>query len=206
MELALPGIAIKGGRRSIIGRNTVACWRSALLAMLILLFPLTARAATAPCPASDFVIGVGNAIDRAARRNSPAAFAAVVAHYSDLRGISFFALGRYRKLMPREREAEYLTLTRDFVGQFLADHAGGFRTTGLKIVTCTGDPSAMTVSIRLASSQKVVFRLYRAGSGYMIRDVNLESIWLAQQMRSTFVGTLSRSGGDINALFSFLRR
>lgn len=206
MGQSLTGMTLDDGRRFVIGRIGAAGWRSALLAVLILLLTLTARAATAPCPASDFVIGVGNAIDRAARSHSPAAFAAVVARYSDLRGISLFALGRYRKLMPREREGEYLTLTRNFVGHFLADHAGGFRTTGLKIVTCTGDPSAMTVSIRLASGQKVVFRLYRGGSGYMIRDVNLESIWLAQQMRSTFVGTISRSGGDINALFSFLRR
>ena len=42
--------------------------------------------------------------------------------------------------------------------------------------------------------------------GFLVRDVNVSSVWLAQQMRSTFVGVINRNGGDIDALFAYLRK
>jgi ABC-type transporter MlaC component len=38
-----------------------------------------------------------------------------------------------------------------------------------------------------------------------VRDVNVSSVWLAQPLRSTFVGVMRRNRGDFAALFKYLR-
>ena len=63
----------------------------------------------------------------------------------------------------------------------------------------------MTVSTRMSNGKKIIFKLYRSKRGFLVRDVNVSSVWLAQQLRSTFVGVIRRNDGDINALFDYLR-
>ncbi len=157
------------------------------------------------CPAASFVKSVSEAYDRAARSNSPAAFANAAARYSDLRAISFFALGRFRKDLPRNREAEYLELTRQFIGRTLKKHGSGFRGTTLTITDCVTASGGGVVTARTSSGSRVIFRLARAGGSYTVKDVNMKGIWLAQQMRSTFVGTIARTG-SIDGLLDYLRR
>ena len=55
-----------------------------------------------------------------------------------------------------------------------------------------------------ASGKPVIFRLVRSGGGYLVQDINVSSVWLAQQLRANFVGVIRR-GGDIAALFAYLR-
>lgn len=155
------------------------------------------------CPAAKFVQSASEAYDRAASSGSPTAFANAAARYSDLRSLSLFALGRYRKDLPKNREAEYLSLTRQFIGRTLKKHGSGFRGTTLTITDCVTSGSSLTVSARTSAGSKVVFRLAKAGGGYTVKDVNMKGIWLAQQMRSTFVGTIDRTG-SIDGLFSYL--
>ena len=61
------------------------------------------------------------------------------------------------------------------------------------------------VSTRMSNGKKIIFKLYRTRRGFLVRDVNVSSVWLAQQLRSTFVGVIRRNNGDINALFKYLR-
>lgn len=162
-------------------------------------------AAADKCPAASFVQSAGQAYDRAASSASPTAFASAAARYSDLRALSMFALGRYRKDLPKNREAEYLELTRQFIGRTLKKHGGGFRGTTLTITDCVNSGGGLIVLARTSSGSKVVFRLARAGGGYTVKDVNMRGVWLAQQMRSTFVGTIARTG-SIDGLLAYLRR
>jgi ABC-type transporter MlaC component len=157
------------------------------------------------CPAASFVKSTSEAFDRAASANSPAAFASAAARYSDLRAISMFALGRHRKELPKNREAEYLDLTRQFIGRTLKKYGSGFRGTTLTITDCVTASGGVVVSARTSSGSKVVFRLARAGGGYTVKDVNMKGVWLAQQMRSTFVGTIDRTG-SIDGLLAYLRK
>lgn len=157
------------------------------------------------CEASAFITNVGNSFLSAARRQSASAFSGVASRYTDLHGISMFALGPHRKLLSKAREAEYLALTRSFVGSFLAKHSDRFSGSGLTIKDCVGSKNALTVSTRMSNGKKIVFKLYKTKRGFLARDVNVSSVWLAQQLRSTFVGVIKRNGGDINALFKYLR-
>ena len=157
------------------------------------------------CEASSFINNAGNAFLSAARRQSASAYSGVASRYTDLRGIAMFALGPHRKLVGKTREAEYLALTRSFIGNFLAKYSDRFSGSSLIIKECSGSKNALTVSTRMSNGKKIVFKLYKSKRGFLVRDVNVSSVWLAQQLRSTFVGVIRRNNGDIDALFKYLR-
>ena len=178
-----------------------------LVFLFILLMGACLSSATATaCPAAAFINNAGNAFMGAARVRSASAFSGVTARYTDLRGISMFALGPYRGLLSKSREAEYLSLTRGFIGRFMMKHSSRFSGTGMTIKDCVTSRNALTVSTRMSNGKKIIFRLHRSKRGFLVRDVNVSSVWLAQQLRSTFVGVINRNGGDINALFAYLRK
>jgi ABC-type transporter MlaC component len=107
--------------------------------------------------------------------------------------------------LSKSSEAEYLSLTRGFIGRFLMKHADRFSGGEMQIKDCVVSNNALTVSTRLSNGKKIIFKLHRTKRGFLVRDVNVSSVWLAQQLRSTFVGVINRNGGDINALFAYLR-
>ena len=154
------------------------------------------------CPAEGFVKSAGQAYDRAAAAGSSSAFASAADRFSDLRSLSFFALGQYRKDLPKSRESEYLKLTRKFIGDTLQKHGSGLRGGNLEVLDCDPSGGGLVVTTRSATGKKIVFRLSKAGGGYTVKDVNMQGIWLAQQMRSKFTGTVSRKG--IDGLFAYL--
>ncbi|MGB3142353.1 MAG: ABC transporter substrate-binding protein [Aestuariivirga sp.] len=158
------------------------------------------------CPASSFVTNAGNAFLGAARVHTASAFSGVTSRYTDLRGISMFALGPHRARLSKSREAEYLALTRGFIGRFMMKHSARFSGSGMQIKDCVASSNALTVSTQLSNGKKIIFRLQRSKRGFLVRDVNVSSVWLAQQLRSTFVGVINRNGGYINALFAYLRK
>lgn len=173
-----------------------------ILAWMLAFLPPQAMANPA-CEAAGYVKSVGEAYDRAARSGSASGFANAAARFTDLRALSLFALGRYRKELPKSREAEYLSLTRRFIGEFMIKNGKGFRASELEIISCRQSGGNILVDARLSTGGKVIFRLSRRGGGYRVQDVNMKGIWLAQQLRSTFVGTISRSG-SIDGLFKYL--
>jgi ABC-type transporter MlaC component len=157
------------------------------------------------CEASTFINNAGNAFLGAARVHSASAFSGVTSRYTDLRSIAMFALGPHRSLVNKANEAEYLALTRGFIGRFMAKYSHRFSGNGMTIQDCVGSASALTVSTRLTNGKRIVFKLYHTRRGFLVRDVNVSSVWLAQQLRSTFVGVIRRNNGDIDALFVYLR-
>jgi ABC-type transporter MlaC component len=177
----------------------------AVTALLVLAFAAGENAfAETKCEAAGFVRSASAAYDRAASSGSAAAFASAASRFTDIRSISLFALGRYRKDLPKAKEAEYLRLARQFIGETLKDHGSGFRGASLQITECKSSGGSVVVSTRTSSGTKVVFRLARTGGSYTVKDVNMKGVWLAQQMRSKFVGTISRTG-SIDGLLDYLR-
>lgn len=153
------------------------------------------------CAAEEFVTSAGNAFMSAAAAGSPQAFTRAASRYADLRSIALFALGPHRKSLPKSREAEYIALSKAYMGRFMSKHASKFAGSGLKVISCSGN----TVNASIGGGKKLIFRLSGGRHGYRVQDVNASSIWLAGQMRTTFVGVLNRNHGDINALISYLR-
>ena len=176
-----------------------------LFAVATLLSAGTQGARAGSCAIENFIIGAGQAYDRAARANSAAAFSSAVTRYSDMRSVALFALGRYRKDLPKQDAAEYFRLTRQFMGRFMLEHGKDLRVGRLNVISCTGPSSNILVKARTSNGQDVSFRVYRARGGYLVRDMQVQGIWLVQRMRSTFVGTLQRTKGSFRELFKFLR-
>ena len=183
--------------------------RRPILAFLALLMMLPGAAppaaAAVRCDAADFVQRASDAYDHAAQTGSPVAFANAAARFSDLQALSLFALGRYRKDLPKSREAEYFTLTRNFIGRFMLKNGGGFKTSNLTIISCMSSSTGMIVTARLSNGDRVVFQIAGSGGSYRVVDLSMHGIWLAQQMRSTFVGTITNYGGSIEAMFVYVR-
>jgi phospholipid transport system substrate-binding protein len=162
---------------------------------------LTTATPLLACEAEGFVKNAGNAFLSAARKGTPGAFSGAASRYADLRAIAMFALGPHRKQLSRAQETHYVDLARLYMGRFMADNASRLTGTGFKITGCSGS----SISASTAAGKKLIFRVSKTRSGYRVRDLNVANIWLAQQLRSKFVGVINRNGGDIDALFVYLQ-
>ena len=158
---------------------------------------ISASAKAATCPAEGFIQDAGAAFMNAARSGSSGAFSNAASRFADLHSVALFALGPYRKDLPRSREGEYVALTKKFMGQFMAQYASKFSGTGITITSCAGN----IVATKLSTGQGLTFRL-RGGS--RIEDVSVSGIWLAQELRSKFTSVIRKNSGDVGALISWL--
>ncbi len=175
----------------------------ARLAWLIGAAVLAAVMAVSParaCPGDHVVREAAASLQQAAASGSPQAFAAVVDQHTDVSQMAMFALGPYRQALPDARRSEYVQLTRQFLGQYLARRAGPLAGAQLQIVGCSSESGYTYIDTRLGG-QRVIWRM----EGDRIIDVNAGGIWLISQMRSNFVSVIKRGNGDPAALIDYLR-
>jgi ABC-type transporter MlaC component len=169
-----------------------------LASTCLLVFLASAEVGIAGCPSESFIQNVGLAFMSAARSGDAGSFSSAASRFSDVRSLALFALGPYRKNLPKNREAEYVALTKKFMGSFMSRYASRFSGTSIEITRCAGN----IVTTKLSTGQGLVFRL--RGSHH-IEDVSVSGVWLAQTLRSRFVGVLSENNGDVDALLEWLR-
>jgi ABC-type transporter MlaC component len=170
--------------------------RSSILALAVVAFASTTSMAVA-CPAEGLVMSAGKAFTTASRSGSASAFQSAASRFADTRGIALSALGPHRKKLTKAQEGEYVNLAQGFMGRFMAQYSSRFNAAGMKVTTCKGN----LVTVTANGGRKLIFRV----GGGRVQDVNVSSVWLAGQMRSTFVGVLNRNNGDISALLKYLR-
>jgi phospholipid transport system substrate-binding protein len=149
------------------------------------------------CPSEALVLGAGKAFTTASRSGSASAFLSAASRFTDTRSIALSALGPHRKKLTKAQEGEYIKLAQSFMGSVMAKYSNRFNASGMKVTTCQGN----LVTVTADGGRKIIFRV----SGGRVQDVNVSSVWLAGQMRSTFVGVLNKNNGDISALLNYLR-
>jgi phospholipid transport system substrate-binding protein len=176
-----------------------------LISSLILLVALSTSAQAVPCPADGFVQSAAKAYIGAARKGSSQAFVSAAARFTDLRRIAFFALGQYRRDLPRDHEDEYVALARNFMGRFMAQNSGSFSTSRVDIVSCAPGAGGLVVSAKLSGDKTISFRLRGSDGSYRVDDMSVSSVWLVQAMRNRFTRVISDHGGDVTALLDWLR-
>ncbi len=176
----------------------------AALALVFALFSTTPVFAE-KCAAESFVLSAGNAFFAAARAGSPQAFSSAASRYADLKSIAMMALGQYRKKLPKGREGEYVSLTRAYMGRFLASYSNNMSGMDIKVTDCAHSGKALLVKAKSSNGKSLSFRVTKGRGGYRVQDVSVSSFWLASQLRGKFVRVISENGGDIDALFEFLR-
>ncbi len=167
---------------------------------LAVMVPATAERAQA-CAAGNLAKQAGTAFVSAARSRSPSAFAGALRSHTDLRSISLFALGKYRKRLPKANEGQFVNLTSSYVARTLADFSKKFRAESIEVVRCKG--STVVTKLRQLGGRPAQQVLWRIKGG-KIRDVNVQNVWLAQLLRTNFTSVIKKGGGNIGVLFSHL--
>jgi hypothetical protein len=182
-----------GGNGMRISMNEISFLRAGVVFFGLVL----AAPAALACSGEAIVLSAGKAFTSAANAGSPSAFISAASRHANLRGIAASALGPHRKKMTKAQEAQYYPLAQAFMGKFMARYASRFNASGMKVTSCKGG----TITATTASGRKIIFRV----GGGRVQDVNVGSIWLGGQMRSTFVGVINRNGGDVGALLMYLK-
>ena len=177
----------------------------ARLVWLVGVAVLAASMAAAParaqsCPGDQVVHSAAASLNQAAASGSPQAFAAVVDQHADVSQLAKFALGPYRAALPEARHGEYVQLTREFLGRFIAERAANLAGPQMQIVGCSSDSGYTYIDTRVGGNRVV----WRIEDGRII-DVNVGGVWLLPQMRSNFVSVIQRGNGDPAALLDYLR-
>ncbi len=161
--------------------------------------PPPAHAAT--CAAGNVALKAGKAFVSAARNRSSSQFASALRSHTNMKRIALFALGKYRKNLPKSKQSQYVNLTSRYIARTLASFSKKFRASSVEVVRCRGK----TVVSRLKQlggrpPQKVLWKI----SGSRVNDVNVQNVWLAQLLRSNFVSVMKKGGGNINVLLAHL--
>lgn len=170
---------------------------AACVSGLVMMLSFFASPTALACAGEKVALSAGKAFTNASQSGSAAAFTSAASRFTDMRGIAMFALGPHRKKLTKAQEGQYLRLAQSFMGRFMVKYADRFNASGLKVTGCSGN----TVTATTASGKKIMFRV----NGGRVQDVNVASVWLASQMRSTFVGVINRNNGDIAALLKYLQ-
>jgi phospholipid transport system substrate-binding protein len=171
--------------------------RVVIVGLTLGLYLATPQAIATSCPSENFIQDAGAAFMNAARAGSPGAFTGAASRYADLRSIAMFALGPYRRNLPKNREGEYVALSKKFMGEFMAQYASKFTGTSITITNCAGN----IVGTKLSTGQSLTFRLQ---GPRRIADVSVSGVWLAQTMKNKFTNVINRNNGDVAALMSWL--
>lgn len=173
--------------------------RLCTIASTLFLFSNTSSAGA--CEAEGFVMNAGRAFTSASQSGSATAFSGAASRYADTRSIALSALGPHRKKLSGPQQEEYVRLARGYMGRVMSKYASRFDATGLKVTGCSGN----IINASAAGGRKIIFRVGRGSGGYRLMDVNVSSVWLAAQMRSTFVAVINRNNGDVAALMAYLQ-
>jgi ABC-type transporter MlaC component len=133
---------------------------------------------------------------------------AVLSARADVRAISMFALGSWRKNLPAKLRDEYMRLTVEYTARSFETYVNKFPGASVRLEETRKDKGVITVSTVLdyANGQQSQIRFRFTTPGPMlVKDVNVQGIWLSLRLRDQFASVLKHSKGDFAALLGFLK-
>ncbi len=188
--------ALGEGRRGMILVLKRIAWAGLLAGAVAFMLaqPLQARS----CSGGRIALSAGRSFLSAAQSRSPAAFSRALRRHVAMRSIAFFALGRYRRKLPRKAHGRFVRLSTLYVSRKLASYAGGFRGGSVDVTRCRGN----VVETRIApSGQRVVWRI---GGGRVV-DVKIRGVWLGLALRDHYAALIRQAGGDMIRFMALLK-
>ena len=166
--------------------------------------------ASAASPAEKYVERVGNGVLAAARAGSVSQFRSLLSRNAAISAIAIYSLGPYRKKLPASRKRQYYSLVTRHISQVFAAHSKKLAGQSVKAISSRARGRTVIVKSKLkypsGKTSNVTWRLIKRGSGFKIFDVNVQGIWLASTQKTDFISVMRRNNGDINALFSYLKK
>lgn len=173
---------------------------SAIRAVALVLILSVSLGATR-CPEARVVERAADALMAAARAGSPSQFARAMRTYADMNAIALFALGKHRDRLPAAKRAQLVSLTTSFVSRTFNDFRLKFKAQSMVVEDCRDGTVRTVFKFRgVLGKQPVIWRVKNG----RIFDVNLQSIWLGQLLRTEFYRVMAENQGDINALLRHL--
>ncbi len=164
--------------------------------------------------AEDYVVSLAKQVMALARsgqggRALKRKFVRLLTRNANMRAIARFALGKYRRKMPRSMQDEYYRLVIDYIAGLFVYYRKDLGGVDIKVKRTQKRGKWLTVDTNMiyanGKRSPVKWRVY-SGGGYRVGDVNIQGIWLSLRMRDKFVSILNRNKGDFNALLGYLRK
>tara|TARA_Y100001936_G_scaffold26618_1_gene24808 strand:+ start:1395 stop:2003 length:609 start_codon:yes stop_codon:yes gene_type:complete len=129
----------------------------------------------------------------------------------DIRRISLFVLGPYRKGLDKENSEEYFQSIENFISEVYAKRLLSYPSGNIQIIKSEDKGKRGNIvysSIQFNDRPKpisidwwVIKNRYGINKVF---DIRISGIWMAQEQRSTFTSFLSKNDGDIKKLIERL--
>ncbi len=164
--------------------------------------------------AEDYVVSLARQVMALARsgqggRALKRRFVRLLTRNANMHAIARFALGKYRRKMPKSMYNEYYRLVIDYIAGLFVYYRKDLGGVDIKVRRTQKRGKWLTVDTNMiyanGKRSPVKWRVY-SGGGYRVGDVNIQGIWLSLRMRDKFVSILNRNKGDFNALLGYLRK
>jgi len=131
----------------------------------------------------------------------------------DITGIGFYTLGSYRKNINDEQKKEYSNLFEQYFLKSFASRLAEYSNPEIEVLSKKklNENYTMVSSILVATEQrpkvKIDWRIYTKNpENPLIRDLIIEGLSLVRTQKEEFSSIIQSNDGDINALFSTLKK
>lgn len=131
----------------------------------------------------------------------------------DIKRISLFVLGPYRRNLDKEISDKYFNTIKGFISEVYAKRLISFPTGKIQIIKNEDRGKKGTIiysSIQFENRPNPVsidwWIIKNKLSNYKVFDIRISGIWMAQEQRSTFTSFLSKNNGDIKILIKKLEQ
>jgi len=131
----------------------------------------------------------------------------------DINGIGYYTLGSYRKNINDEQIKEYENLFEQYFLKSFSSRLAEYSNPEIEVVSKKkiNENYTMVSSILVSTEQrpevKIDWRVYTKDSeNPQIRDLIIEGLSLARTQKEEFSSIIQSNDGDINALFSTLKK
>ena len=134
--------------------------------------------------------------------------ASVLRRRADTSSISLFALGSYRRQLPKALQSDYINAAINYSAATFANYVSDFEGAKFKLnaTNASGKQVIVIGDVAYASGKvhQVRFKIAGGPSRPRIADVNVQGLWLALQLRKMFTDELKRNRGNFKLLIEWL--
>tara|TARA_B000000565_G_C23768291_1_gene371209 strand:+ start:842 stop:1438 length:597 start_codon:yes stop_codon:yes gene_type:complete len=131
----------------------------------------------------------------------------------DIRGIGFYTLGKFRKNLSDEQKQKYSELFKEYFLKSFSSRLAEYSNPKIDVQSQEklSDTYTIVSSILVATSErpevKIQWRVYTKDPDKpLIRDLIIEGLSLARTQKEEFSSIIQSNDGDIQALFSSLKK
>ena len=127
----------------------------------------------------------------------------------DIKKISLFILGPYRKNLKSSESSKYFNAIKNFISKVYAKRLSSYPSGNIKIIKVEEKgrrgiivSSLVNFNDRPNPISIDWWILKSSVSNYKVFDIRISGIWMAQEQRSTFTSFLSKNNGEIANLIN----